>query len=157
MANLEASDPSMHHFLNHNTCSDSILLRLFPESSSSSSTSSRVLNRRPHLPIWKDDEGFEGNPKIAFLFLVRRDLPLDFIRQAFFEAISVEFVGILELLNDLRARIDDEMRRVMIFMQNADAANYSIYVHSEPGYVFDEMSTRTSYFYNRQLRNSIKI
>ncbi|KAJ9566180.1 hypothetical protein OSB04_002146 [Centaurea solstitialis] len=94
-----------------------------PESSSSSS--SRVFNRRSHLPIWKDDEGFEGNPKIAFLFLVRRDLPLDFIWQAFFE--------------------------------NADAANYSIYVHSEPGYVLDEMSTRTSYFYNRQISNSIKV
>ncbi|KAI3746974.1 hypothetical protein L6452_09416 [Arctium lappa] len=44
----------------------------------SSSSSSRVY-RRSHLPIRKDDEGFEGNPIIAFLFLVRQDLPLDFI------------------------------------------------------------------------------
>ncbi|XP_024975161.1 uncharacterized protein LOC112513198 isoform X2 [Cynara cardunculus var. scolymus] len=91
----------------------------------SSSSSARVY-RRSQLPIWKDDEGFEGNPRIAFLFLVRRDLPLDFLWQSFFE--------------------------------NADAANYSIYVHSsEAGLVFDEMSTRSSFFYNRQLSNSIKV
>lgn len=89
-----------------------------------SSSSVRVY-RRSQLPIWKDDEDFEGNPRIAFLFLVRRDLPLDFLWQSFFE--------------------------------NADAANYSIYIHSEPGFVFDEMSTRSSFFYNCQLSNSIKV
>ncbi|KAG8385795.1 hypothetical protein BUALT_Bualt03G0082400 [Buddleja alternifolia] len=68
---------------------------------------------------------FRGNPKIAFLFLVRRNLPLDFVWESFFE--------------------------------NVDKANFSIYVHSEPGFVFDESSTRSAFFFNRQLRNSIKV
>ncbi|KAK3016787.1 hypothetical protein RJ639_006053, partial [Escallonia herrerae] len=70
-------------------------------------------------------DAFVGSPKVAFLFLARRDLPLDFLWQAFFE--------------------------------NADVANFSIYIHSEPGFVFDESSTRSAFFYNRQLRNSIKV
>lgn len=32
-----------------------------------------------------DDHNFEGPPKIAFLFLVRKDLPLDFLWDAFFK------------------------------------------------------------------------
>lgn len=92
-----------------------------PQFSSSSSTG---VYRRSQLPMI-DDEGFEGNPRIAYMFLVRRDLPLDFLWQSFFE--------------------------------NADAANYSIYVHSEPGFIFDETTTRSSFFYNRQLSNSIKV
>ncbi|KAK2984921.1 hypothetical protein RJ640_005662, partial [Escallonia rubra] len=70
-------------------------------------------------------DAFVGSPKVAFLFLARRDLPLDFLWQAFFE--------------------------------NADVANFSIYIHSEPGFVFDESTTRSAFFYNRQLRNSIKV
>ncbi|KAL3345594.1 hypothetical protein AABB24_024518 [Solanum stoloniferum] len=68
---------------------------------------------------------YTGNPKVAFLFLVRRNLPLDFLWGNFFE--------------------------------NADTGNFSIYVHSEPGFVFDESTTRSTFFYNRQLTNSIKV
>ncbi|KAJ4982240.1 hypothetical protein NE237_033077 [Protea cynaroides] len=71
------------------------------------------------------DGHFVGTSKIAFLFLARRDLPLDFIWETFF--------------------------------QDADAANYSIYVHSEPGFVFDESTTRSPFFYGRQLRKSVKV
>ncbi|KAA8520128.1 hypothetical protein F0562_014384 [Nyssa sinensis] len=71
------------------------------------------------------DDSFEGPPKIAFLFLARRNLPLDFLWGSFFE--------------------------------NADVANFSIYIHSEPGFVFDESTTRSVFFYNRQLSNSIKV
>ncbi|KAM7500991.1 hypothetical protein LguiA_025405 [Lonicera macranthoides] len=82
---------------------------------------SYMLSRRSRIPI----VNFQGNPKLAFLFLVRRNLPLDFLWGTFFE--------------------------------NADAANFSIYIHSEPGFVFDESTTRFSLFYNRQLNNSIKV
>ncbi|XP_042477506.1 glycosyltransferase BC10-like isoform X2 [Macadamia integrifolia] len=71
------------------------------------------------------DEQFSGTSKIAFLFLVRRDLPLDFIWETFF--------------------------------QNADAANFSIYIHSEPGLVFDESTTGSPFFYGRQLNESVKV
>ncbi|KAK7860038.1 hypothetical protein CFP56_000367 [Quercus suber] len=53
---------------------------------------------------------FDGVPKIAFLFLARRNLPLDFLWDSFFE--------------------------------NADVANFSIYVHSAPGFVFNESTSR---------------
>lgn len=42
-------------------------------------------------------------------------------------------------------------------LQNADVANFSIYVHSEPGFVFDESTTKSAFFHNRQLKNSIKV
>ncbi|KAL7212235.1 hypothetical protein ACSBR2_015000 [Camellia fascicularis] len=90
----------------------------FPSSSSSSSSlvvrRSRILNSH-----------FEGPPKVAFLFLTRRNLPLDFLWGCFFES--------------------------------ADVGNFSIYIHSEPGFVFDESTTRSAFFYNRQLTNMIKV
>ncbi|MCL7047646.1 hypothetical protein MKW94_010668 [Papaver nudicaule] len=71
------------------------------------------------------DEPFQGSPKIAFLFLTRRNLPLDFLWETFF--------------------------------QNADVGNFSIYVHSEPGYVFDESTTRSPIFYGRQLKRRVRV
>ncbi|KAK7359812.1 hypothetical protein VNO77_01777 [Canavalia gladiata] len=68
---------------------------------------------------------FHGPPKIAFLFLVRHNLPLDFLWDAFF--------------------------------QNGDVARFSIYVHSAPGFVLDESTTRSHFFYGRQLGNSIQV
>ncbi|KAE9452741.1 hypothetical protein C3L33_15371, partial [Rhododendron williamsianum] len=89
--------------------------------SSSSSSSSRFTPRRSRI----SNVPFQGPPKVAFLFLARRNLPLDFLWGTFFE--------------------------------NADVANFSIHVHSEPGFVFDESTTRSAFFYNRQLTNSIKV
>ncbi|CAA0826494.1 Core-2/I-branching beta-1-6-N-acetylglucosaminyltransferase family protein [Striga hermonthica] len=66
-----------------------------------------------------------GVPKVAFLFLVRRSLPLDFLWECFFE--------------------------------NVDRSRFSIYIHAEPGIVFDESTTSSGLFFNRQLRNSIKV
>ncbi|KNA19918.1 hypothetical protein SOVF_056960 [Spinacia oleracea] len=68
---------------------------------------------------------FVGPPKIAFLFLTRRHLPLDFLWGSFFEEV--------------------------------DVASYSIYIHSEPGFVFDESNTRSPMFFGRQLSNSIQV
>ncbi|XP_011007201.1 PREDICTED: uncharacterized protein LOC105112960 [Populus euphratica] len=68
---------------------------------------------------------FEGTPKIAFLFLARRDLPLDFLWDSFFK--------------------------------NVDAAKFSIYIHSTPGFVFNETTTRSAFFYGQQLNYSIQV
>ncbi|XP_078446094.1 glycosyltransferase BC10-like isoform X2 [Wolffia australiana] len=68
---------------------------------------------------------FNGFPKVAFLFLSRQELPLDFLWHA--------------------------------FLQNADANKFSIYVHSKPGFTFDESTTKSSYFYGRQLRESVEV
>ncbi|KAI3849055.1 hypothetical protein MKX03_011498 [Papaver bracteatum] len=95
------------------------LLRIHSQSKKYSSSSSI---RRSYSLV---DEPFRGSPKIAFLFLTRRNLPLDFLWETFF--------------------------------QNADAGNFSIYVHSEPGYVFDESTTRSPIFYGRQLKKSIQV
>ncbi|XP_043691197.1 glycosyltransferase BC10-like isoform X2 [Telopea speciosissima] len=38
-----------------------------------------------------------------------------------------------------------------------DTGNFSIYIHSEPGFVFDELTTRSPYFYGRQLNESVKV
>ncbi|PSS04688.1 DNA polymerase epsilon subunit B like [Actinidia chinensis var. chinensis] len=96
------------------------LLRIQYDSQSELYSSSSVHRRSRVSSI-----GFEGPPKIAFLFLARRDLPIDFLWGSFFE--------------------------------NADVANFSVYVHSEPGFVFDESTTRSAFFYNRELPNSIQV
>ncbi|KAA8515537.1 hypothetical protein F0562_018852 [Nyssa sinensis] len=97
------------------------VLALFRLQRSQSELSSSLVSRRSR----NLDDNFEGPPKIAFLFLARRNLPLDFLWGSFFE--------------------------------NADVSNFSIYIHSEPGFVFDESTTRSAFFYNRQLGNSIKV
>lgn len=63
--------------------------------------------------------------KIAFLFLVRDNIPLDFLWHNFFK--------------------------------NADPESFTIYIHSKPGFVFDESVTRSVYFHNRQLENSVEV
>ncbi|XP_048138164.1 glycosyltransferase BC10-like isoform X2 [Rhodamnia argentea] len=67
----------------------------------------------------------ETNPKVAFLFLARRNVPLDFMWGAFF--------------------------------QEANVRNFSIYIHSEPGFVFNESTSTSPFFYGRQLNDSIKV
>lgn len=71
------------------------------------------------------DISFEGPPKIAFLFLTRLHLPLDFLWGSFFEGV--------------------------------ETASYSIYVHSQPGFVFDQSTTHSTLFFGRQLNNSIQV
>ncbi|XP_039060266.1 glycosyltransferase BC10-like isoform X2 [Hibiscus syriacus] len=77
---------------------------------------------RSRIPRYNN---INGTPKIAFLFLSRFNLPLDFLWGGFFE--------------------------------NADRANFSIYIHSAPGFVFDESTSRSHFFYNRQLTDSIQV
>uniref|UniRef100_A0A1S4CMG8 Core-2/I-branching beta-1,6-N-acetylglucosaminyltransferase family protein n=2 Tax=Nicotiana TaxID=4085 RepID=A0A1S4CMG8_TOBAC len=97
------------------------LQRFLPSHSQNPSSS---VSRRFLHPNW-DSISFRGDPKVAFLFLARRNLPLDFLWKSFFE--------------------------------NADADKFSIYIHSEPGFVFNESTTRPSFFHDRQLNNSIKV
>lgn len=56
----------------------------------------------------------KNNNKIAFLFLVRDNLPLDFLWHNFFK--------------------------------NADPENFTIYVHSKPGILFDKSVTKSAFF-----------
>ncbi|OMO64780.1 Glycosyl transferase, family 14 [Corchorus olitorius] len=80
---------------------------------------------RPRLRSRISPDNFHGTPKIAFLFLARLNLPLDFLWGS--------------------------------FLENADVANFSIYIHSKPGFVFDESTSRSPFFYDRQLTNSIEV
>uniref|UniRef100_A0A7N0TP42 Core-2/I-branching beta-1,6-N-acetylglucosaminyltransferase family protein n=1 Tax=Kalanchoe fedtschenkoi TaxID=63787 RepID=A0A7N0TP42_KALFE len=68
---------------------------------------------------------YSGPDRVAFLFLARRNLPLDFLWGSFFEG--------------------------------AEEDTFSIYVHSEPGFAFDESTTRSPFFYGRELKNSIQV
>ncbi|KAG6490412.1 hypothetical protein ZIOFF_051708 [Zingiber officinale] len=87
----------------------------------------RIAARSPSLDAAVGEETplSGGTPKIAFLFLSRSHLPLDFVWHAFF--------------------------------QNAEEQKYSIYVHSEPGFVFDRTTTRSPFFFGRQIPDSIKV
>ncbi|CAN1165707.1 Glycosyltransferase BC10 [Linum perenne] len=89
-------------------------------SSFSVDSSSRV--SRTRLPLT-----FHGPPKIAFLFLVRRDLPLDFLWAAFFDAADVA-------------------ANFSVFVHS-----------SSPGFELNESTTRSPHFYGRQLNSSIQV
>lgn len=127
------------------------ILALFSFNRHSNSTATTTLSSslsvaRSRIPLVK----YSGDrPKLAFLFLARRDLPLDFLWDRFFKVLKkkkssliIHWIWILLFL---------------CFWQNADQRNFSIYVHSIPGFVFDESSTRSQFFYNRQLKNSIQV
>ncbi|CAL9066898.1 glycosyltransferase BC10-like [Musa acuminata AAA Group] len=64
-------------------------------------------------------------PKIAFLFIARNRLPLDFVWDAFF--------------------------------QGEKEGKFSIFVHSRPGFLLNEVTTRSAYFSGRQVNNSIQV
>ncbi|XP_020222044.1 glycosyltransferase BC10 [Cajanus cajan] len=85
----------------------------------------RFHSPKPPIQVSRSRLFFDGPPKIAFLFLVRRNLPLDFLWDAFF--------------------------------QNAHVSRFSIYVHSAPGFVFHESTTKSHFFYGRQITNSIQV
>ncbi|KAG5252044.1 Core-2/I-branching beta-1,6-N-acetylglucosaminyltransferase family protein [Salix suchowensis] len=83
------------------------------------------LNLHSQVKLPSLSRHFEGTPKIAFLFLARRDLPLDFLWDSFFK--------------------------------NVDAAKFSIYIHSTPGFLFNETTTRSAFFHGQQLNYSIQV
>ncbi|CAO2833196.1 unnamed protein product [Amaranthus hypochondriacus] len=68
---------------------------------------------------------FAQKPKIAFLFIARNRLPLDFVWDAFFQA--------------------DKDKK------------FSVYVHSRPGFLFHKASTKSLFFLNRQVNNSVQV
>jgi len=63
--------------------------------------------------------------KLAFLFLARESMPLDFLWQHFFEG--------------------------------SQEHEYSIYIHTKPGYVYTKETTKCDAFLDRQLKNSIPV
>ncbi|WOL12517.1 hypothetical protein Cni_G21284 [Canna indica] len=66
-----------------------------------------------------------NKPKIAFLFIARNRLPLDFMWDEFF--------------------------------RGEKEGKFSIFVHSRPGFLLNEVTTRSAYFYGRQVNNSIQV
>lgn len=125
------------------------LFRLHSQYDISSSVISRSRSRIRY-------DSFDGPPKIAFLFLARRDLPLDFLWGSFFEVCENEnFLFRFFCFGNFLA-VPGKMSWIGL-LQNVDAAKFSIYIHSAPGFVFGESTTRSKFFYDRQLSNSIQV
>lgn len=68
---------------------------------------------------------FAQRPKIAFLFIARNRLPLDFVWDAFF--------------------LGDKDKR------------FTVFVHSRPGFLFNKATTKSLYFLNRQVNDSVQV
>ncbi|KAG7550639.1 Glycosyl transferase family 14 [Arabidopsis thaliana x Arabidopsis arenosa] len=66
----------------------------------------------------------DQKPQIAFLFIARNRLPLEFVWDAFFQG---------------------------------EDGKFSIYVHSRPGFVLSEATTRSKFFLDRQVNDSIQV
>lgn len=88
------------------------------------------------------DKQFDGSPKVAFLFLVRWDLPLDFFWGTFFKVCFLVLVPFMAVCSKLK------FWYVLFWaLQNGDAAKFPIYIHSKPGFVFDESTTMSALFF----------
>ncbi|KFK25695.1 hypothetical protein AALP_AA8G147100 [Arabis alpina] len=66
----------------------------------------------------------DQKPQIAFLFIARNRLPLEFVWDAFFQG---------------------------------EEGKFSIYVHSRPGFVLSDATTKSNYFLDRQVNDSIQV
>ncbi|KAK1258027.1 hypothetical protein QJS04_geneDACA012750 [Acorus gramineus] len=95
---------------------------------------------------------FSGNPKIAFLFLAKSNLPLDFLWDTFFQAKSLSVSSSPHL-----GSVHENLKFECFVLKNGDGSNFSIHIHSRPGFVFDESTTRSAFFYGRQLRKTVQV
>ncbi|KAK3040441.1 hypothetical protein RJ639_028690 [Escallonia herrerae] len=88
------------------------------------------------------DGHFEGPPKIAFLFLVRKE------RSPRFH---------LALLLQGLAKWVTQFSLMLMSLQNAPVSEFSIYAHSRPGFALNGSTTRSAFFQDRQLKNSVEV
>lgn len=88
----------------------------------------------------------DQKPQIAFLFIARNRLPLEFVWDAFFLVYTKTIVW-----NQISFVII-----CFVFLQGEDG-KFSIYVHSRPGFVLSEATTQSKYFLNRQVNDSIQV
>ncbi|CAA7408377.1 unnamed protein product [Spirodela intermedia] len=85
-------------------------------------------------------------------------LPSSSLRNRFWFGMKVVSVisGLICLFTFLR--IQSPFQTSSFYTEkNGDAEKFSIYVHSKPGFIFDASTTRSSYFYGRQLRESVRV
>jgi hypothetical protein len=101
-----------------------------------------------------------GNARVAFLFIARNRLPLDLVWDAFFRVRSPHApprpAFHLECTNAglAKSQID---RAGCDSYQGDDDGRFSIFVHSRPGFVLTRATTRSRFFYNRQVNNSVQV
>ncbi|XP_057840030.1 glycosyltransferase BC10 isoform X2 [Cryptomeria japonica] len=76
-------------------------------------------------PIRNVPQIYVGKGKVAFLFLARNRLHLDFVWHHF-------FAGAVE-------------------------PDFSIYIHSQPGFVYNQITTTCTFFHGRHISNSIRV
>ncbi|CAA6671285.1 unnamed protein product [Spirodela intermedia] len=85
-------------------------------------------------------------------------LPSSSLRNRFWFGMKVVSVmsGLICLFTFLR--IQSPFQTSSFYTEkNGDAEKFSIYIHSKPGFIFDASTTRSSYFYGRQLRESVRV
>uniref|UniRef100_A0A0D9WDA0 Uncharacterized protein n=1 Tax=Leersia perrieri TaxID=77586 RepID=A0A0D9WDA0_9ORYZ len=86
-----------------------------------------------------------GNVRLAFLFIARNRLPLDLVWDAFFRVRASGSPSLCSPRFRISAMLGDKEGR------------FSIFVHSRPGFVLTRATTRSSFFYNRQVNNSVQV
>lgn len=94
-----------------------------------------------------------SRPKLAFLFLTRNRMPLDFLWDHFFQVSSLVFPCALFAKCLLLSNLMSNSPAV----QGAERPDYSIYVHARPGVVLGKSTTNSRFFYDRQINNSILV
>jgi hypothetical protein len=103
--------------------------------------------RQGRLPLHRPRGGAARLP-LGHL-LPRKRLPLLLI-----DASVLLFVGRVQPPVPL---LCSESLIAFVFRQNGEEGKFSVYVHSAPGFQLDRTTTRSPYFYGRQLARSIKV
>jgi hypothetical protein len=131
-----------------------------------------LLRTQPLLGVPPDAPPPAAGPaKVAFLFLVRAAVPLDFLWDAFFRVSTGGSLFSLSLIDPFSliccaARssiyhpdwlIGGLIAAACLLSQNGEEGRFSVYVHSAPGFHLDRTTTGSPYFYGRQLARSVKV
>lgn len=99
-------------------------------------------------------------PKVAFLFLARNQMPLDFLWEHFFQVREMP-CGFIILVFILWQEIqwcfwNGVLSELWLFWQGSNS-EHSVYIHARPGFVYTQDNTKCPSFVNRQLNNSILV
>uniref|UniRef100_A0A175YLW5 Uncharacterized protein n=1 Tax=Daucus carota subsp. sativus TaxID=79200 RepID=A0A175YLW5_DAUCS len=110
----------------------------------------------PRSPTRISARFYTGNPKLAFLFLVRRDLPLDFLWQAFFEVGWGESSMIQAERLLLGAALEDPANRRFILLSDSCVPLYNFshiyeYLMASPKSFVDSFLDKNEGRYNPKM------
>lgn len=86
----------------------------------------------------------------------KANLPFYRITQKTFFFSLFHFLDFLLIILKLVCRVGSYLMKHCCYLQGAES-RFSIFVHSRPGFLLNKATTRSEYFLNRQVNDSIQV